>query len=107
LRAVGDEPQAPLIPILTCGEPTLEGLHKLYAGGHPALGLFSDEGGSFIGGHSMAEENRLRTVAGLSSLWDAAPIRARSSRRWREHLARTQAGAAFDGAARCSGSYVV
>jgi hypothetical protein len=75
LRAIGDEPQAPLIPILTCGEPTLEGLHKLYAGGHPALGLFSDEGGSFIGGHSMAEENRLRTVAGLSSLWDAAPIR--------------------------------
>jgi hypothetical protein len=75
LRAVGVEPPAPLIPILTCGEPTLEGLHKLYAGGHPALGLFSDEGGSFIGGHSMTEENRLRTVAGLSSLWDAAPIR--------------------------------
>ena len=74
LRAVGDEPRAPLIPILTCGEPTLEGLQKLYAGGHPSLGLFSDEGGSFIGGHSMAEENRLRTVAGLSSLWDTGPI---------------------------------
>jgi hypothetical protein len=75
IEALGHEPLAPLIPILTCGEPTLEGLHKLYASGHPSLGLFSDEGGSFIGGHSMAEENRLRTIAGLSSLWDAAPIR--------------------------------
>jgi len=75
LRAVGDEPPAPLIPVLTCGEPTLEGLHKLFAGGHPALGLFSDEGGSFIGGHAMSDETRLRTVAGLSSMWDGAPIR--------------------------------
>ncbi|HEY8161978.1 MAG TPA: DUF3987 domain-containing protein [Methylocystis sp.] len=75
LRAVGDEPLPPLTPLLTCGEPTLEGLHKLFAVGHPALGLFSDEGGSFIGGHAMSDENRLRTVAGLSSLWDGAPIK--------------------------------
>ena len=60
---------------LTCGEPTLEGLHKLYAIGQPALGLFCDEGGSFIGGHAMCNNNRLRTVAGLSSLWDGAPIK--------------------------------
>ena len=75
LRAVGDEPLPPLMPILTCGEPTLEGLHKLYAIGQPALGLFCDEGGSFIGGHAMCNNNRLRTVAGLSSLWDGAPIK--------------------------------
>ncbi len=75
LRAVGDEPFPPLMPILTCGEPTLEGLHKLYAIGQPALGLFCDEGGSFIGGHAMCNNNRLRTVAGLSSLWDGAPIK--------------------------------
>jgi hypothetical protein len=75
LRVVGDEPSAPLTPVMTCGEPTLEGLHKLFAAGHPALGLFSDEGGSFIGGHAMSDETRLRTVAGLSSLWDGAPIR--------------------------------
>jgi hypothetical protein len=64
LLAVGDEPRVPLTPVLTCGEPTLEGLHKLFATGHPALGLFSDEGGSFIGGHAMSDENRLRTIAG-------------------------------------------
>ncbi len=75
VKAVGDEPPPPLLPILTCDTPTLEGLQKLYANGHPALGLFSDEGGSFIGGHAMQDDARLRTVAGLSSLWDGSPIR--------------------------------
>jgi hypothetical protein len=75
LRELGPEPVAPLSPILTCEEPTLEGLHKLYAIGQPSLGLFSDEGGSFISGHAMSDDARLRTVAGLSSLWDGKPIR--------------------------------
>jgi hypothetical protein len=75
LLAVGPEPDAPLAPILTCEEPTLEGLHKLYAIGQPSLGLFSDEGGSFIQGHAMSDDARLRTVAGLSSLWDGKAIR--------------------------------
>ena len=40
----------------------------------PALGLFSDEGGAFLGGHGMNSENRLKTVSGLSRLWDGAPV---------------------------------
>ena len=75
LKAIGPEPQPPLLPMLTCGEPTLEGLHKLFAGGQPTLGIFSDEGGAFISGHAMAVETRLKTVAGLSTLWDGAPIK--------------------------------
>ncbi len=75
LRAIGQEPQPPLLPILTCGEPTLEGLHKLFAGGQPTLGIFSDEGGAFISGYAMAVETRLKTVAGLSSLWDGSPVK--------------------------------
>src|SRR5262249_19147967 len=35
----------------------------------------SDEGGRFIGGYAMSEENRLKTAAGLSSLWDGKPVR--------------------------------
>ncbi len=75
LAAVGSEPQAPLLPTLTCDEPTVEGLHKLFTIGHPALGLFSDEGGTFIGGHAMREESKLRTAAALSSIWDGCPIK--------------------------------
>jgi len=75
LNALGPRPSPPLQPMLTCPEPTFEGLCKLFAAGRPSLGLFSTEGGQFIGGHGMADENKLRTAAGLSALWDGEPIR--------------------------------
>ncbi len=74
LDALGAEPTVPLAPNLTATEPTLEGLQKLYVTGQPALGVFSDEGGQFLGGHSMNSENRLKTVAGLSALWGGDAI---------------------------------
>lgn len=74
LEALGAEPEEPLLPNLTATEPTLEGLVKLYLRGQPSLGLFSDEGGGFLGGHAMNSENRLKTVAGLSTLWDGEPF---------------------------------
>ena len=49
LDDVGDEPPKPLEPMITCGEPTFEGMCKILAAGQPAMGIFSDEGGSFIG----------------------------------------------------------
>jgi hypothetical protein len=70
LRALGPEPRPPLYPSVTAQEPTLEGLLKLYQIGRPALGLFSDEAGGFIGGHAMNSDNRLKTIAGLSQLWN-------------------------------------
>ena len=74
LEALGAPPPAPLAPNLTATEPTFEGLVKLYIAGQPSLGLFSDEGAQFLGGHAMNADNRLKTIAGLSSLWDGAPI---------------------------------
>jgi len=74
LDALGAEPPAPLSPNLTATEPTLEGLHKLFAAGQPSLGIFSDEGGQFLGGHGMSADNRLKTVAGLSALWGGDAI---------------------------------
>lgn len=74
LDAMPPEPARPLAPGLTTTEPTFEGLTKLYVEGRPALGLFTDEGGGFVGGHAMNSDNRLKTVAGLSGLWDGAPI---------------------------------
>lgn len=74
LRALGAEPRAPLFPNVTAMEPTFEGLVKLFGIGRPALGLFSDEAGGFIGGHAMNSDNRLKTMAGLSRLWNGEPI---------------------------------
>lgn len=73
LKAMGPEPAQPLSPKLTASEPTIEGLVKLYLVGQPSLGLFSDEGGGFLGGHAMNSDNRMKTVAGLSKLWDGEP----------------------------------
>ncbi|AZL16321.1 YfjI family protein [Rickettsiales endosymbiont of Stachyamoeba lipophora] len=70
IRALGEEPKPPLIPILIFAEPTYEGLCKLLKNGYPSIGIFSSEGGQFISGHAMNEENKIKTAAGLSSLWD-------------------------------------
>ncbi len=70
LLNLGPAPEAPLEPLLTAPEPTFEGLCKLLAVGQPGLGVFSGEGAQFIGGHAMNSENKMKTAAGLSTLWD-------------------------------------
>jgi len=68
------EPEPPPLPFILVEEPTLEGLQKSLLRGSPSQGLFSDEGGQFFGGHANKPENMLKSVAGLSKLWDGAPI---------------------------------
>jgi hypothetical protein len=75
LDRLGPPPVPPLEPILTSGEPTYEGLCKMLALSWPSVGIFSDEGGQFIGGHGMLDDAKLRTAAGLSHLWDGKPIK--------------------------------
>ena len=75
LTALGGEPPAPPSQCRTATEPTFEGLTKLFIEGQPSLGLISDEGGQFLGGHGMNSDNKQKTLAGLNSLWDGAPIR--------------------------------
>jgi hypothetical protein len=75
LDSLGPAPIHPLEPVLTCTEPTYEGRGRLFAIGWPSLGIFSSEGGQFIGGHGMTDDAKLRTAAGLSALWDGAPIK--------------------------------
>lgn len=75
LEALGPEPEAPPSADRTVTEPTFEGLTKLFAHGQPSLGLFSDEGGQFLGGHAMNSENRQKTLAALNDCWQGNPIR--------------------------------
>ncbi|MCL3880766.1 YfjI family protein [Marivita sp. GX14005] len=75
LEALGPEPEAPPSADRTVTEPTFEGLTKLFATGQPSLGLFSDEGGQFLGGHAMNSDNRQKTLAALNDLWQGNPIR--------------------------------
>lgn len=79
LENLGSPPNKPWSGVFLVSEPTYEGLVKLLADGWPLAGLFAHEGGGFLGGHAMSKDHRLRTIAGLSELWDGKPIdRARS-----------------------------
>ncbi|TXI44137.1 MAG: DUF3987 domain-containing protein [Lysobacter sp.] len=69
-KALGAPPQRPLDPWLLLGEPTLEGLHRVYQRGRPSIGLFNDDAGDFLNGHAMGRDNRAKSAAGLSRLWD-------------------------------------
>ena len=75
LEALGPEPSAPPSSDRTVTEPTFEGLTKLFTHGQPSLGLFSDEGGQFLGGNAMNSENRQKTLAAFNDLWQGNPIR--------------------------------
>lgn len=75
LTALGPEPAAPPSADRTATEPTFERLTRLFATGQPSLGIFSDEGGQFLGGHAMNSDNRQKTLAALNDLWQGNPIR--------------------------------
>lgn len=75
LRALGSEPVPPLYPILTAPDPTVEGLAKAWTQAPASLGMFSAEGGQFVGGHGMTPESKLRTASALSELWDGRGMR--------------------------------
>lgn len=69
-----DPPQEPRQPILQLREPTQEGLFRSLKLGQLSQGLFNDEGGVFLGGFSMAKEQRMRTVSTLNKTWDGGEL---------------------------------
>lgn len=89
LEDLGPPPTAPANPILLVPTPTLEGIHKLYTTGRPSIGLFHDDAGEFIGGHAMNAENRMKSAAGLSRLWDSGEFdRVRAGDGAQKHFGR-------------------
>ncbi len=73
LEALGKKPTSPAVMRYT-EEPTYEGLVRSYAEGNLSMGLFSDEGGRFLGGFAMNDQNGVKTMTGLSKLWDGDHI---------------------------------
>jgi hypothetical protein len=75
LEVLGPEPAKPLYPFLTAADPTIEGLVKAWPNAPGALGIFTSEGGQFSNGYGMSQENRLKTAAACSEIWDGHPIK--------------------------------
>jgi Protein of unknown function (DUF3987) len=75
LETLGNPPKPPFDCAITCEEPTFPALVKSLYGGYPSMGLFSNEGGEMLGGHAMNNDNKLRTITGLSKLWDGGELK--------------------------------
>jgi hypothetical protein len=75
LNRLGDPPKPPTEFLLTSPEPTYEGICGYYINGQPSIGLYSDEGGQFLSGHGMNSDNKIKTAAGLCTLWGAGAIK--------------------------------
>lgn len=75
LKAIGPEPEPPPRPERLVNEPTYEGLTKLFAEGQPSLGLFSNEGGRFLGGFAMSTDHKQKTLTAFNDLWQGNPIK--------------------------------
>lgn len=69
-----EEPQKPRNPVMVTSNPTMQGLMRGFEEGYPSILLASSEGGQFIGGYAMRQENQLNTLTALSSFWDGSPI---------------------------------
>lgn len=74
LRALGDPPAMPIAPFRTMSDATLEAAYKALQTGQPSQGLFSDEGGAFLGGFSMSADQRMKSLALLNSAWDGSAL---------------------------------
>lgn len=75
LEKLGPEPPAPRSSDRTVRNPTYKGLTRQFREGCPSLGIFSDEGGQFLGGYAMKSENRQATLAALNDAWQGQPIK--------------------------------
>jgi hypothetical protein len=73
-KAEMDRSEVPREAVFLASDPTVEGLCKLLSSGLPSIGVFSAEGGRFLGGYGMSDDASLRTAAGLSLFWDGAPV---------------------------------
>ncbi|RVG89296.1 YfjI family protein [Sinorhizobium meliloti] len=74
LGELGSGPVPPISPKVVATDITLEGLLKFYQVSRPSIGFFNDEAATFTDGHAMNSDNRLKTMAGLSSLWNGSTI---------------------------------
>lgn len=74
LDDLGPEPMPPAAPELLLTDPRMEGLLKHLEIAQPSIGIFSDEGGQFLGGHGMNSDNRIKTATALSTIWGGGAI---------------------------------
>ncbi|WP_321276138.1 YfjI family protein [Thiomicrorhabdus indica] len=73
-QALGGPPIPPTIPKIKAVDATVEGLQKHLRTASPNIGVYTDEGAIFFGGHSMTKEKAAKTIGLYSTFWDGSEI---------------------------------
>lgn len=73
-QSLGPRPEDPIEPYIVIRSGTTQALLQRFKTHRPSLGLMSDEGGSWLGGYGMTEDNRLLTISTLSDFWDGKTV---------------------------------
>jgi len=63
-------PEDPRPPHRLCMDATVEGLRRDLSGGAMSQGVFTSEAGAMLAGYGMSAEQRAKTAATFSGLWD-------------------------------------
>ena len=75
LNQLGPMPQPPLLPVIApSGDQTMEGLFRIYQQGRPSLAMLCDDAATFLGGHSLKQEQKVSTAANLCRAWDGSKL---------------------------------
>ncbi|WP_188823977.1 DUF3987 domain-containing protein, partial [Novosphingobium indicum] len=70
-----ERPVKPLNPDNVLSKATTNGIFRTLETGWPALGIFTGEGGSLLGGHSLRAENSPTEFASmLTTVWDGGTV---------------------------------
>lgn len=77
LKDLGPAPVPPPSGDLVVTEPTYEGLTRAFKEGRPALGIFADEGGQFLGGNAMSSGRWLHSMTCGAVTRSSGPVRAK------------------------------
>lgn len=78
-RDLGPRPEGPIEPTIAVRTGTMQGFLKRFVTCRPSLGLMSSEGGSWLGGYAMQDEQKLNTIATLSDFWDGTNVQTLTS----------------------------
>jgi hypothetical protein len=75
LQDLGPPPPPPLIStIAPSGDQTMEGLFRVYQQGRPSIAMLCDDAATFLGGHSLKQEQKAGTTANLCRAWDGSRL---------------------------------
>ncbi|MFS0737539.1 YfjI family protein [Sphingomonas sp. 1P06PA] len=75
VKDLGTPPIEPPRPAIIVPPGSTQGVIDMLDKGRPSLGLFINEGGSWLGSWGMQDDNRTATISNYSELWDGQSIK--------------------------------